>query len=259
MRFSLLAPNPRERSGAWSGRSPGRPEVPAPLSCHSEHAHDPNRHYFRGLHPTPERTRDGARPPSRGPPSDDSLGPARSGEIDDRPTGCGSREPAIRRRSRAPARPRRLEGLPWRDGADRNPLGAAGVPAANRRHRPVAHQPRGASVRRPDGPGGLVPARPRPEGRRVRAPRGRLADACGNRETDRGVVHRMPTRSATASSISRSGSTRRTGWPGARRTASLRRSSSSSLTSPASCTSSIRSRKSARFRHRAAGNSPQTS
>ena len=156
----------------------------APFSRHSEHAHDPTRHHFRGLHAAPERARLGARPPGRGPTTDDRLGPARFGEIDDRPAGRGSRPPPVRRRPGAPSRPRRLEGHPLARRRRPHPLGAAGVPAAVGRHRPVAHQPGGASVRRSDGPGGPVSARPRPEGRRVRASRGRLAD-CLRQPRDR--------------------------------------------------------------------------
>ena len=45
-----------------------------------------------------------------------------------------------------------------------HPLGTAGLPSALGRHWALAHQPRRASVGRADGPGGLVPARARPEG-----------------------------------------------------------------------------------------------
>ena len=56
------------------------------------------------------------------------------------------------------------------------PLGAAGLPASDRRPRPLAHQSRGVGIRGTHGPGGALPARPGPPGRRVRAARGRLAD-----------------------------------------------------------------------------------
>ena len=74
-----------------SGDRRGAVRVPrgvraAPFSHHSEHAHDPTRFNFRGLHAASERARLGTRAPGRGPPSDDSLGPAQGGEIDDRPT-----------------------------------------------------------------------------------------------------------------------------------------------------------------------------
>ena len=97
-----------------------------------------------------------ARHPGRGPPADHSLGPARGGEIDDRPAGRGGRQPPLRRRSRAPARPRRLEGH-----------------SLARRRRPT------------------IPASGSSTSRSL--PQGASLIACGNRETDRGVVHRMPT------------------------------------------------------------------
>ena len=152
-----------------------------------------------------------------------------------------------------------LRGIPWRDGADRTrwappaflpPSDDTGLWLINLEELPSAVPMVQAALYQ------LVLDRKVGE---YELPEGASLIACGNRETDRGVVHRMPTPLSNRFVHLEIGSTRRTGWPGARRTASLRRSSSSSLTSPASFTSSIRSRKSARFRRRAAGNSPQTS
>ena len=77
--------------------------------------------------------------------------------------------------SGAAARPRRSARHPLARRRRPHPLGAAGVPAPVRRPRPLAHQPRGAALGRADGPGGAVPVGSRPQGRRVRAARGRLA------------------------------------------------------------------------------------
>ena len=68
-----------------------------------------------------------------------------------------------------------LRGIPWRDGADRTRWAPPAFLPPSDDTGLLAHQPRGASVRRADGPGSLVPARSRPQGRRIRAPRGRLA------------------------------------------------------------------------------------
>ena len=67
----------------------------------------PTRHHLRGLHPALERARRSAHPPGRGPPADSCLGPARSGQIDDRPAGRGGLQPPLRRHPRALSRPRR--------------------------------------------------------------------------------------------------------------------------------------------------------
>ena len=87
-----------------------------------------------------------------------------------------------------------LRGIPWRDSGRPHPLGATGLPAAHGRSGPLAHQPRRAAVRGADGASGALSVGARPQGRRVRVA-GRSASliACGNRESDRGVVHRMPT------------------------------------------------------------------
>ena len=47
----------------------------------------------------------------------------------------------LRRRARAAARPRRLARHPLARHGRPHPLGAAGLPAARRRSRPLAHQP----------------------------------------------------------------------------------------------------------------------
>ena len=85
-----------------------------------------------------------------------------------------------------------LRGIPWRDGADRTRWAPACFPAALGRGRKLADQPGGTALGSADGAGGPVSARARPQMRRVRLPEGAALIACGNREGDRGVVHRMP-------------------------------------------------------------------
>ena len=66
----LVRPKGFESSGrgrAAQGRLEGVRAAPFP--SHSEHAHDPTRHHFRGLHAAPKRARFCARPPGRGPPT----------------------------------------------------------------------------------------------------------------------------------------------------------------------------------------------
>ena len=147
----------------------------APFPRHPEHADDRSREHFRGLHAAPERARRGARPPGRGPPALHLVGPAGLGKIDDRPASRRGRQSPVRRRSRAPSRPRGSARHPLARRRRPHPLGAAGLPAAVRRFRTLAHQPRGAAVGGADGPGGALPARAGPQGRRIRAPRGRVA------------------------------------------------------------------------------------
>ena len=121
-------------------------------------AHDRSRHHLRRLHTAPERAGQHARTPRRGPPALCGLGTARRGKIDDRPAGRGRREPPVCRRPRAASRPRGPARHPLARQRRPHPLGAAGFPAAVGRPRPLAHQPRGAAVRGPDGAGGLVSA-----------------------------------------------------------------------------------------------------
>ena len=156
------------------GRAPGgcprrHPAIP-------EHADDRPRPRFRRLHAAPERTRRHPRAPGRGPPADPGLGTARHGKIDDRPAGRRRCRPAVCRRPRAPARPRRSPRHPLARQRRPHPLGAAGLPAARRRSRPLAHQPGGVAVGGADGAGGALSVGAGPEGRRIRAARGRVAD-----------------------------------------------------------------------------------
>ena len=104
------------------------------------------------------------------------MGTARHCKIDDRPAGRRRCRPPVCRRPRAPARPRRPAWHPVARRLRQDPLGAAGLPAAHGRSGPLAHQPRRTAVRGADGASGAVSAGPRPQGRRIRAARGRLAD-----------------------------------------------------------------------------------
>ena len=100
----------------------------------------------------------------------------RSAKSADRPAGRRRRRPAVCRRPGAPARPRRPPRHPVARQRRPHPLGAARLPAAHGRSRPLAHQPGGAAVGGADGASGAVSVGPRPQGRRIRTPRGRLAD-----------------------------------------------------------------------------------
>ena len=94
-------------SGAAGGAKAGCPgRASAPISRHSEHAHDRSRHHLRRLHAAPERARSTLALLVEARQALYCLGTARSGEIDDRPAGRGRREPPVCRRPRAPARPR---------------------------------------------------------------------------------------------------------------------------------------------------------
>ena len=108
-----------------------------------------------------------------------------------------------------------LRGIPWRDGSDRTrwappaflpPSDDPGLWLINLEELPSAVPMVQAALYQ------LVLDRKVGE---YELPEGASLIACGNRESDRGVVHRMPTRSPRASSTSRSASTRRTGAPGA--------------------------------------------
>ena len=98
------------------------------------------------------------------------------------PAGCGKSQIArqtadalgmtLHRHPRAAPRSRRPARHPLAR-RQRDPLGAAGVSAAQHRGRPVPRQPGGTRQRRADGPGRALPALPGTQDRRVRAPRGR--------------------------------------------------------------------------------------
>ena len=126
-----------------------------------------------------------------------------------------------------------LRGIPWRRRP--HPLGAACIPAARRMITgSLAHQPGGTALGRADGPGGAVSTGAGPEGRReYELPEGASLIACGNRESDRGVVNRMPTPLASRFvhlEIKRG--RRKLAAPGARPTASPRKRCSSSSFGP---------------------------
>ena len=90
-------------------------------------------------------------------------------------------------------------------------------------------------------------------------PEGASLIACGNRESDRGVVHRMPTPLASVSCTWTSAPTPPTGAPGARPTASPRKCCSSSRCGRNCSINSIRSRRKRRFRAPGPGSSSPTS
>ena len=121
-----------------------------------------------------ELSRD-ARVAGRGPPACHRLGPTRLRQEPDRAAGRRRRGPRVRRRPGAPARSGGSPRHPLARRRRPHPLGAAGLPAAVRRSRPLARQPRGAAVRRPHGAGRALPARAGPQVRRVRATGGRVA------------------------------------------------------------------------------------
>ena len=130
----------------------------------------------------------------RGPPGDHNLGATRGGEKSDQPAGRRSRQPPVRRRPGASARPCRPA---------RHPLARRRRTVRAGRHRP--------SCRRPTIPAAgssnleeLPSAVPMVQAalyqlvleRKVgeyELPERASLIACGNRETDRGVVHGMPT------------------------------------------------------------------
>ena len=92
-----------------------------------------------------------------------------------RAAGRRRRRPRLLRRARPAARSRRPARHPLARRRQPHSLGAPRLSAAQHQHRPLARQPGGAPLRRADGAGGALPARPRPQVRRVRAPRRRLA------------------------------------------------------------------------------------
>ena len=104
------------------------------------------------------------------------MGTARRRQERHCPAGRHRCRPPVCRRPGAAARPRGPARHPVARRRRPHPLGAAGLPAAHGRSRPLAHQPGGAAVGGADGAGGAVSVGPRPQGRRVRAARGRLAD-----------------------------------------------------------------------------------
>ena len=68
-----------------------------------------------------------------------------------------------------------LRGIPWRDGDNRTRWAPPDFLPPTDSTDALARQPGGAPLRRADGAGGALPARPRPQVRGVRAPRRRLA------------------------------------------------------------------------------------
>ena len=165
---------PSAAPGGAKAEDPGGPLRPIPAI--PEHAHDRPRHHLRRLHAAPQRTRRHPRTPGRGPPADPGMGTARRRQERHCPAGRRRCRPPVCRRPRASARPRRSPRHPVARQRRPHPLGATGFPAAHGRSRPLAHQPGGAAVRGADGASGAVSARPRPEGRRIRTPRRRVAD-----------------------------------------------------------------------------------
>ena len=94
----------------------------------------------------------------------------------DRPTGRGASRPRVCRCPRLAVGPGRSARHPVARRRRPHPLGAACFPAALGRGRKLADQPGGTALGPADGAGGPVPARARPQMRRVRTPRGRRAD-----------------------------------------------------------------------------------
>ena len=150
-----------------------------------------------------------------------------------RPAGRRRRRPPVCRRPGAPARPRGPARHPVARQRRPHPLGAAGLPAAHRRSRPLAHQSGGAAVGGADGASGALSVGAGPQGRRIRAARGRLAD----RLRQPGVRSRggAPHADAIGIALRPSGDQGRCpglAAPGGRRTESLPRSCSTSRCSP---------------------------
>ena len=132
-----------------------------------------------------------------------------------------------------------LRGIPWRDGSDRTrwappaflpPSDDPGRWLINLEELPSAVPMVQAALYQ------LVLDRKVGE---YELPGGASLIACGNRESDRGVVHRMPTPGLPLCPIWKSGSMPRTGSPGARLTASRPRCCSTSRCARTSCTPSI--------------------
>ena len=120
-------------------------------------------------------------------------GPPGVREVPDRPTGRRGLAAHLPRRARAAARPGGPSGHSLARRGRAHPLGAAGVPAPGRRQGALAREPGGAALGGPDGAGRALPARARRRCGEYELPEGAALIACGNREGDRGVVHRMPT------------------------------------------------------------------
>ena len=165
------------RAPLRAGRIPGNLEFPCASSLQFRSpAHARSRHHLRRLHAAPERTRRHPRAAGRGPPAGDPVGSSGQRQERRRPAGRRRRRPPVCRRPGAPARPRGPARHPVARQRRQDPLGAARLPAAHRRSRPLAHQPGGAAVGGADGASGALPAGARPQGRGIRAARGRVAD-----------------------------------------------------------------------------------
>ena len=121
------------------------------------------------------------------------LGAARLRQVPDRPTGGRRRRTRVHRRPGVASRPRDLRGIPWRDGSDRTrwappaflpPSDMDGRWLVNLEELPSAVPMVQAALYQ------HVLDRRCGE---YELPEGASLIACGNRETDRGVTHRMPT------------------------------------------------------------------
>ena len=86
-----------------------------------------------------------------------------------------------------------LRGIPWPRQRRPHPLGAALLPAAIGRSRPLAHQPGRATLALPMVQAALYQLVLDRKCGEYELPEGASLIACGNRESDRGVTHRMPT------------------------------------------------------------------
>ena len=161
--------------GAGRPRGPPSPQLIHP-TCQPGACHDRARYHLRRLLAAPERTRQHPGAAGRGPPTGGGLGSSRLRQESNRPTGRGAGRPRVCRCPRPTVGPGRSARHPVARRRRPHALGAACFPAALGRGRQLADQPGGTALGSADGPGGPVPARARPQMRRVRTPRRRRAD-----------------------------------------------------------------------------------
>ena len=180
--------------GRGRGRAAFEGVRTAPISRHTEVAHDPTDEIFGTTRYARASWPLGPCTPGLVPPGHHRLGAA-PGWRKARSLSRSPRPPtAITSTSgHCCSTPSICAGIPGATARTARAGRADGLPAAVQRSGPLAHQPRGAAVRGPDSPGGAVSVGARPYGQRVRTARGGVADRLRQPGDGPGVVHRMPT------------------------------------------------------------------
>ena len=165
------------RAGAKRrGAREGRPRRNFPPPRQPGACHDRARYHLRRLLAAPGRTRQHPGAAGRSPSTGGGLGWPRVRQKSNRPAGRGASRPRVYRCSRPAVGPGRSARHPVARRRRPHPLGAACFPAALGRGRKLADQSGGTALGRADGAGRALPARARPQMRRVRTPRRRRAD-----------------------------------------------------------------------------------